>query len=154
MNEEHESAGVGVDLQRTVDEYVQDVRPPPAEVLKLDFVYEALAHPRRRYLCYSLLSSSRWTLTGLATKVVAWERDVPERDVARLDRDEMYASLYHTHVPKLVELGIIEFADDDEEVITADGHAPQVLAALQGAGASLDAVQETHARNDCNRSDH
>ncbi|WP_224335648.1 DUF7344 domain-containing protein [Haloprofundus halobius] len=136
-------------LQRNVEVFIKTARPPPAEVLELEFVYEALARPRRRYLCYSLLSSSRWTPTELATKLVAWERDIPEENVAESNRDEMYVSLYHTHVPKLVELDIIEFEDDgDEENIIAGENAVQVLAALQGAGASLDALQETHARSD------
>ncbi|MFC4986377.1 DUF7344 domain-containing protein [Saliphagus infecundisoli] len=73
----------------------------------MEFVYEALAHPRRRYVCYSLLSSSRWTLTELATKLVAWERDIPEGDVTESSRDDMYLSLYHAHIPKLAELASV-----------------------------------------------
>lgn len=137
------------DPQRSVDEYIRTAQPPPAEVLELDFVYEALAHPRRRYLCYSLLSSTRWTLTELATKLAAWEREIPEEGVSDVERDEMYVSLYHVHVPKLVELDVVEFDDGvDEEVIVADTNAAIVLAVLQGAGASLDAIQETHARSE------
>ena len=117
-------------------------------MLELEFVYEALAHPRRRYVVYSLLSSTRWTLAELATKLVAWERDVPEEDVPDFDRDEMYVSLYHAHVPKLVELDIVEFEDDGEEVIVASDNAIQVLTVLEGAGASIDALQETHARSE------
>lgn len=61
----------------------------------------------------------------------------------------MYVSLYHVHVPKLVELDVVEFDDGvDEEVIVADTNAAIVLAVLQGAGASLDAIQETHARSE------
>lgn len=136
-------------VPRNVDECIRTAQPPPAEILNLEFVYEALAHARRRYLCYSLLSSSRWTLTELATKLVAWERDIPEEDVTDFERDEMYVSLYHTHVPKLIELDIIEFeGDETEELIVADENAVQVLAVLEGAGASIDALQEAHARRD------
>lgn len=136
------------DVQQDVNEYTRGIHPPPEEVLDIEFVYEALAHPRRRYLVYSLLSSSRWTLQELATKLVAWERDIPEADVTPLDRDEMFVSLYHAHVPKLVELNIVEFEDGEKEVVTAAENATQVLAVLEGAGASLDAAQETHARHD------
>lgn len=135
-------------LQRSVNDYIRTAQPPPKEVLELDFVFEALAHPRRRYVIYSLLSSTCWTLTELATKLVAWEWDIPEDDVADFARNEMYVSLYHAHVPKLVELDIVQFHDGDQEIILADENAVQVLAALEGAGASLDAAQETHARSD------
>jgi hypothetical protein len=148
MDDESEQPDVGNDLQRGVDDYTRDAHPPPVEILEMDFVYEALAHPRRRYLCYSLLSSSRWTLTELATKLVAWERDIPEEDVDEVNRDEMYVSLYHAHVPKLVELDIVEYENGGEKIVVADTNAPQVLAALEGAGASIDASQETHARSD------
>ncbi|WP_224333846.1 DUF7344 domain-containing protein [Haloprofundus halobius] len=149
MEDEPGQSEGGNEMQRNVDSYIRNARPPPAEVLEMEFVYEALAHPRRRYLCYSLLSNTRWTLWDLATKLVAWERDVPEADVTQSDRDEMYVSLYHAHVPKLVELHVVKFEDGaTEEVIVADENAVQVLAVLEGAGASLDALQETHARSD------
>ncbi|ELY66516.1 DUF7344 domain-containing protein [Natronococcus jeotgali] len=148
MDDESEQPDAGNDLQRSADDYTRDARPPPVEILEMEFVYEALAHPRRRYLCYSLLSSSHWTLTELATKLVAWERDIPEEDVDEVNRNEMYVSLYHAHVPKLVELDIVEYENGGEKVVVADTNAPQVLAALEGAGASIDASQETHAQND------
>ncbi|WP_254545324.1 DUF7344 domain-containing protein [Halomarina pelagica] len=149
MGDESEQPESGGGMQRDVDDYIRTAQPPPVEVLDLQFVYEALAHPRRRYIVYSLLSSTRWTLTELATKLVAWERDIPAEDVADVERDEMYISLYHAHIPKLVELDIVEYDDgEDAEIIVADENAAQVLAALEGAGASVDAAQETHARDD------
>ncbi|USZ73557.1 DUF7344 domain-containing protein [Natronosalvus halobius] len=155
MGDESERPDAGDDLRRNVEAYIRKSHPPPAEILELEFVYEALAHPRRRYLCYSLLSSSRWTLPELATKLVAWERDIPEADVAGFDRDEMYVSLHHAHVPKLVELDIIEYETGDEAIIIASANAPQVLAVLQGAGASIDALQEKHTHGvSTNWSDH
>lgn len=122
-------------------------QPPPQEVLELDHVYKALGHPRRRYLCYTLLEDSRWTLTDLAVKIAAWENDIPEQAVTSDQRERVYVSLYHAHVPKLVDEGIITF-DDVTEMITATQNADQVLAALEGMGASLDSNQETHARGD------
>ena len=114
----------------------------------MEFVFEALAHPRRRYLIYSLLSNTEWTLLELATKLVAWERDVPEEDVSDFDRDEMFISLYHAHVPKLVDLDVLEYRNGEEGTIAAAEHAVQVLAALEGLGASIDGAQEAHAKSD------
>jgi hypothetical protein len=122
-------------------------RFPAQEILELDHVYEALGHPRRRYLCYSLLEDTQWSLTDLATTIAAWENDVPEHEVAANQRERVYVSLYHAHVPKLVDEGVIAF-DDATETITPAENADQVLAALEGVGASLDSTQETHARGD------
>lgn len=119
--------------------------PPPAEVLNLDHVFDALGHPRRRYLCYTLLESTEWTLLELTTKVAAWERDVHDHEVTDPKRERVYVSLYHAHVPKLVEDGIVAF-DESSGRITPAENADQVLAALRGVGATLDAEQERHAR--------
>lgn len=152
MGDHPEQSTLAGDVQRDVNDYIRTTQQPPVEVLEMDFVYEALAHPRRRYVIYSLLSNAQWTLTELATKLAAWEGDIPEEAVDDVDRDEMYISLYHTHVPKLVELDIVWVEDSsDEEVVVADGNAAQVLAVLEGAGASLDALQENHTRTDPER---
>lgn len=119
----------------------------PSDVLELDHVYSALAHPRRRYLCYTLIEDTEWSLTELATKVTAWENDVDESSVTDDDRDRVYVSLYHAHVPKLDDLGVVDFDESSESISTAE-HTEQVLMALRGMGASLDAIQEEHARRE------
>lgn len=64
-------------------------------------------------------------------------------------REEVYVALYHAHVPKLVDEGVLSF-DEATETITAAENAEQVLAALEGMGASLDSNQEDHARSEMN----
>ncbi len=126
----------------------QSQRPPP-DILEIEPVYEVLGHSRRRYLCYTLVESTEWSLTDLATKIAAWENDIPEHAVETTQQKKVYVSLYHAHVPKLVEEGVVTF-DEATETITAGQHAEQVLAALEGIGASLDSQQETHARGEMN----
>jgi hypothetical protein len=120
---------------------------PPPGILEIEPVYQALGHSRRRYLCYTLLEDTEWSLTDLATKIAAWEHDVPEHAVTDAQREGVYVSLYHAHVPKLVDEGVITF-DEMTETITTAEHAEQVMAALEGMGASLDSNQETHARSE------
>ncbi|WP_135828365.1 DUF7344 domain-containing protein [Halorussus halobius] len=114
-------------------------------ILELDHVYEALGHPRRRYLCYTLLEDTAWSMTDLATKIAAWENDVPEQEVTASQREQVYVSLYHAHVPKLVDERVVSF-DDATETITPAENADQVLTVLEGMGSSLNGGQETHAR--------
>mgnify|MGYP000439186807 CR=1 FL=1 len=135
------------------EEATADVSAPPDEqlpspdFLEIEPVYEALGHSRRRYLCYTLLEDTEWSLTDLATKIAAWENDVSEHAVTEEQREEVYVSLYHAHVPKLVDEGVITFDEPTEKITTAE-HAEQVLTALEGMGASLDSNQETHARSE------
>lgn len=120
---------------------------PPRSILDIEPVYEALGHSRRRYLCYTLLEDTEWSLTDLAEKIAAWENDIPEHEVTEAQREDVYVSLYHAHVPKLVDEGVISY-DEETKTITAAEHAEQVLTALEGMGASLDSNQETHARSE------
>ena len=124
-----------------------DRQLPPRDILDIEPVYEALGHSRRRYLCYTLLEDTEWSLTDLATKIAAWENHVSNHAVTEDQREAVYVSLYHAHVPKLVDEGVITF-DDVTETITTAEHAEQVLAALEGIGASLDSNQEHHARGE------
>ena len=126
---------------------IPDVTPPPTDVLELDYVYDALAHSRRRYLCYTLLEDTRWTVDELARKIAAWEHDRPEDEITDRQQLRVYLSLYHGHIPKLVDMGVVSF-DDTTETITTAPNTSQVLLALEGVGASLDIDQETHARED------
>ncbi|WP_224447854.1 DUF7344 domain-containing protein [Haloprofundus salilacus] len=113
----------------------------------MDHVFEVLAHPRRRYLLYTLLEETEWGLRELAEKIATWENDVRESTVSDDGVERVYVSLYHNHVPLLVEEGIIEF-EETTETIGLGPHADQVLAVLENAGGSNDSDQETHARSD------
>lgn len=128
-----------------------DVAAPPSGILELDHVYEALGHSRRRYLCYTLLEDTAWTLNELARKIAAWENDVPNHDVTNHQQEKVYVSLYHAHIPKLVDDDVLTF-DDATETVTPAANAEQVLIALEGMGASLDSNQESHARSEMDES--
>jgi hypothetical protein len=114
-------------------------------VLSLDHVFEALEHPRRRYVCYALSERDEWSLPELATRIVAWERSVDPGSVDGEDRETVLISLYHSHVPTLRDRGVVQF-DEAAGTVTPGENADQVLAALEGVGASLDSRQEAHAR--------
>lgn len=109
------------------------------DALELDHVYEALEHPRRRYLCHTLLEDDEWSLSDLARKLAAWEEDVPEDAVSESTRDRVYVSLYHSHVPKLADCGVVTF-DSDAETLSAAENADQVTTALEALEASVDAT--------------
>jgi predicted transcriptional regulator len=117
------------------------------ETLEADYIYEALAHPRRRYVCYSLLEDAPQSLTELATTIAAWENEVSEREVTRRQRERVSVSLYHAHVPKLVDLGVVSF-DEASGTVTPAENADEVVAALLGIEASLDSQQNANGETD------
>jgi len=136
------------DTQDTQDTDLSlDAAVPAEGVLELNHVQAALGHSRRRYLCYTLWEDTEWTLDDLARKVAAWENDIPEDEVTDQQQERVYLSLYHAHIPKLAEEGVLRF-DEATETITATENAEQVLVALNGMGASLDSIQEAHARSE------
>jgi hypothetical protein len=104
---------------------------PSPGLLELDHVYEAMGNPRRRYVCYTLLEGGEWSLADLATRVAAWEADVPDRRVPDEHRRRLYIALYHNHVPKLAEGGIVAF-DAEDETVRPGPNARDVLWALRG----------------------
>jgi len=116
-------------------------------ILDMGHVFEVLDHPRRRYLLYALAANDSWTLRELATKLVAWEQGLDESAVHEEMRDRMYVSLYHAHVPKLVDERVIRF-DEETETISRGDHATQVFDVLEGAGSSVDSQQEAHANRE------
>ncbi|WP_423744497.1 hypothetical protein V5735_16420 (plasmid) [Haladaptatus sp. SPP-AMP-3] len=137
------------DDTETASEKFSDAELPELseDVLELNHVFQALAESRRRYIVYTLKSKTEWKLTDIATKIASWEMDTPEHEVSGAEVERTYASLYHAHVPKLVEEGVITF-EKPTEVIRPGPNAQQVLAALAGTGASLDMRQESHARSE------
>ncbi len=119
----------------------------PPSVLEMDHAFDALAHPRRRYLLYTLRTDGTRTLWGLAKRIAAWEEDIPEETVDAGRTERVYVSLYHNHVPKLVDDGIVAFSDADETIEPAS-NAESVLAILDTIGGYEDTRQEDHAREE------
>ena len=110
----------------------------------MDHVFDALAHPRRRYLLYTLYESQEWTLWELARKVAAWEYDVSDGEPTADRVEPVYLSLYHNHVPKLAADGVVDFSAA-EDTITPAENARTVLAVLERAGGVEDSDLEDHA---------
>lgn len=108
----------------------------PEDVLRLDAVYDALANPRRRLVCYLLSEREQWSLTDLAVRVAAWEEGVAASAVDETTRDRVSAALYHAHVPKLADLHVVSF-DEGARTVSAGPEADRVLAALEAIGSRL-----------------
>lgn len=84
-----------------------------------DDISELLAHHRRRYVIDCLgRYSSPMSLPDLADECVVMEHQCKLDDIPAEAVRDMYMSLYHCHIPKLVELGAVEY-DQGRDLVTA-----------------------------------
>lgn len=106
--------------------------------------FELLASPYRRYVLYYLTSEvDRVDIETLAGALTAWDRGqaapgLSDSEVA------VETALYHTHLPKLAEAGIVRF-DRDSGVIELDdtnGHEQFIIEAARIDGVGHTAVSD------------
>lgn len=93
----------------------------PTDVPELtpDAVFDALQNPRRRFVLAYLRQQDRpVTLTELAQKTAAWEADAPVSEVEDERVNRVKLSLHHTHLPKLADLGLVEYTADDPHTVS------------------------------------
>ena len=68
-----------------------------------------LSNRRRRDVLYCLSETKVASIESLATAIVAREVSVPAERVSPDDRERLLIDLYHTHLPKLADRGLIEY---------------------------------------------
>ena len=84
-----------------------------AVILSTDLLFELLADRRRRHILQCLTDQPDGVaeFTDLVDAVVGHE---PETDAG--DRETVRTSLYHVHLPKLAEAGVIDYDTRSEAV--------------------------------------
>ncbi|UPV99186.1 hypothetical protein M0R88_11685 [Halorussus gelatinilyticus] len=92
-----------------------DDRPAGSVTLSLDATLELLAnHDRRAIVAYLRDASDRTaTVSELSDHLV--ERRA-ERTGERPGQSHVYSTLYHIHIPKLVDAGVVDYDARTEEV--------------------------------------
>jgi len=84
-------------------------------------VFDVLSNPRRRFVLYYLREvEASVELNELARQIAAWENDTDESELTDQDRKRVYVSLYQTHVPKLTDVGLVEYDQDSGTVRLTD----------------------------------
>lgn len=86
-----------------------------------NLVFDVLASPHRQVIL-ALLSNRMRPIRehDLATEVAAWEQDVLLLEVAEEERHRIRSALYHSHLPKLEDAGLIEWDTDRNTVAPTD----------------------------------
>lgn len=79
-------------------------------------IFPLLAEARRRYVLHYLSQRvGAVSLGELAEQLALWE-DTPSRD----HYERILTSLYHSHLPKLIDAGLIRYEVEQETVVELD----------------------------------
>lgn len=92
----------------------------PADLPDLtpEIVFDVLRERRRQFVLAYLRQQNRpVSLTELARKTAAWDADVPPPPVGDDRLERVRLSLHHVHLPKLADLGLVEYVDDDRRTV-------------------------------------
>jgi hypothetical protein len=108
-----------VEIVRTVLDWLDEAdRPDPAAKTLDDF--SLLADQRRRLLLSVMRSyGEEVTLPDAAEEVAARETGHTVRNISAERVKEVYLSLYHDHLPRLVDAGLLEYDQERDLVAPA-----------------------------------
>lgn len=94
--------------------------------LSPDDSFEILSNARRRYMIdYLHQQGGAESLSNIADHIAAREYDTPVDQIDNDQRRRVYISLYQTHLPKLVEYGVVEY-DEDEKIVGLTGRVADI----------------------------
>lgn len=78
--------------------------------LSRDDVFQVLSNRRRRYALHYLKQEGDLTSIGeLAENIAAWENGTSVGEVTSSERKRVYISLLQLHLPRMEEVGLVEF---------------------------------------------
>lgn len=86
--------------------------PEDEDDLDRDEIFEVLSNERRRLVLHYLKRQSESESVDFATlvdQVAAWENETQVRDLDSSDRKCVYTALRQTHLPKLDDLGVVNY---------------------------------------------
>ena len=83
---------------------------PVFEQCSTDDLFNVLSNSRRRYVVYFLKHTTDSVELGpLATQIAAWENNESRADVSSIERKRVYTSLQQIHLPKMDDIGVVDF---------------------------------------------
>lgn len=99
-------------------------------------VISLLGDERRRYVLSCLLDhTDPMGLADLAEEIAVHENEGPIDDIPRESLQRIEMSLYHAHIPKLVDAGVVEY-DNERDLIRESDPADRIERALSLVGSS------------------
>jgi CheY-like chemotaxis protein len=113
--------------------------------LPLDDLYRCLADERRRALIDRLdKHGGPVALADAAEEVLEKNGDHSIQDIPAREIKQVYTSLYHSHIPKLAEMGAVEY-EQKRDVIELTDRGEQLASALTQLSRSDQAMERRSA---------
>ncbi|WP_424020040.1 DUF7344 domain-containing protein (plasmid) [Halorientalis pallida] len=98
----------------------------PAEELSLDLIFEILKNERRREVIrYLREHEQQVTLSDLAEHIAALENDTDVASITSSQRKRVYVGLYQCHLPKMADMGIVQF-NQNRGIVSLGENASQL----------------------------
>ena len=89
----------------------------------LDILFDTLANRRRRHVIHCLKEhGTPLALADVADEVATMESDSPITETSPEEVKRIYVSLYHTHVPKREDAGVVRYSQERYLVALVDEH--------------------------------
>jgi len=87
--------------------------PADESVIAPETVFEVLSNERRRYVLHHLKATGeRVSVRDLSEQVAAWENGIDRAAVTPKERKRVYTALHQTHLPKMADVGVIDYDRD------------------------------------------
>lgn len=87
----------------------------------LDDEVDLLANQRRRYVLACLADTTQpLVLTSLAEDVAIYENESPRTEISNEEVRTIRTSLYHSHIPKLVDAGVVKYNQERGLILGVD----------------------------------
>lgn len=105
-----------------VDEQMPSDRSVLADLdADTDALFEVLSDTRRRFVIACLAEyDTPLALPDVADELAVWEHDARLPEISPEDVATIHADLYHVHVPKMVDAGVLEYNQERELVALAE----------------------------------
>ena len=93
--------------------------------MDVDVPFEILAHRRRRFIIVCLDEhGTPMPVSDLADEIATWERGAPLPEISADDVQSIYLSLYHNHIPKMADAGVVEYSQEQDAVHLYEEYRP------------------------------
>ena len=98
---------------KATTELLSDASEAAAEETDETVLYDALSRPQRRFALMALRTcGGAHALADLAMEVARLEANDEEVAFSKERAQNVEISLYHNHVPRMVDAGVVEFRED------------------------------------------
>lgn len=119
--------------ERQPDEATAEPAQSATPALTLDILLEVAQNERRRRILEYLATHDGSAEIGdVAEHLAVLEYDCPDSGPTSTQRKRMYVGLYQGHLPKMDEMGVVEF-DKDRGLIEAGPHARKITRFVERA---------------------